>query len=169
MLVKQESIYLDAVKQSSTIASNSKSCNEAYFQHCRWAANENVWHGTHPMPKVNTALAQLTGATMFSKLDINSGFWQIPLAPESRLLTTFITQYSRFCFNKSPFGTSSALEMFQWQKSDILSDLPGVLCHVDGIVVFGSTPEVHDSRLRAVLERIKAAGVILNREKCQFS
>ena len=42
------------------------------------------------MPKVDTTLAQLTGATIFSKLDANSGFWQIPLAKESRLLTTLL-------------------------------------------------------------------------------
>ena len=42
--------------------------------------NENVLREIHPMPKVDTTLAQLTGATMFSKLDANSGFWQIPLA-----------------------------------------------------------------------------------------
>jgi len=45
--------------------------------------NENILREVHPMPKVNTTLAQLTGATIFSKLD---GFWQIPLAKESPLL-----------------------------------------------------------------------------------
>ena len=55
--------------------------------------NENVLREVHPMPKVDTTLAQLTGTTIFSKLDANSGFWQIPLAKESRLLTTFITPY----------------------------------------------------------------------------
>ena len=55
--------------------------------------NEHVLREVHPMPKVDTTLAQLTGATMFSKLNANSGFWQIPLAKESRLLTTFITPY----------------------------------------------------------------------------
>ena len=121
------------------------------------------------MPKVDTTLAQLTGATMFSKLDANSGFWQIPLAKESRLLTTFITPYGRFCFNKLPFGIASAPEVFQRRMNDILSGLPGVLCHVDDILVFGATPEEHDRRLQAVLERIKEAGVTLNGEKCQFS
>ena len=53
--------------------------------------------------------------------------------------------------------------------NDILSSLPGVLCHVDDIMVFGATPEEHDKRLQAGLERIKEAGVTLNAEKCQFS
>ena len=53
--------------------------------------------------------------------------------------------------------------------NNILSGLPGVLCHVDDILVFGATPEEHDRRLQAVLERIKEAGATLNAEKCQFS
>ena len=55
-------------------------------------------------------LAQLAGAKVFSKLDANSGFWQIPLSQSSRLLTTFITPMGRYCFNKLPFGISSAPE-----------------------------------------------------------
>ena len=96
------------------------------------------------MPKVDTTLAQLTGATIFSKLDANSGFWQIPLAKESRLLITFITPYGRFCFNKLPFGILSAPEVFQHHMNDILCGLPGVLRHVDDILVFGATLSEHD-------------------------
>ena len=65
------------------------------------------------MPKVETTLAQLSGAKVFSKLDANSGFWQIPLADESNLLTTFITPFGCFCFNKVLFGISNAPEIFQ--------------------------------------------------------
>ena len=111
------------------------------------------------MPKVDTTLAQLTGATVFNKLDANSGVWQIPLAKDSRLLTTFVTLYGRLCFNKLPFGISSAPEIFQHQMNDILSGLPGVLCHIDEILVAGATPAEHDRRLQTVLDRIKAAGI----------
>ena len=67
--------------------------------------NESVLRETHPIPKVDDTLAQLAGAAIFSKLDANSGFWQIPLAKESRKLTTFLTPFGRYCFNKLPFGT----------------------------------------------------------------
>ena len=66
--------------------------------------NESVLREVHPLPRVDNTLAQLSGAKVFSKLDTNSGFWQIPLATESCLLTTFITPYRHFCFNKLPFG-----------------------------------------------------------------
>ena len=53
--------------------------------------NESVRLERHPLPSVDRVLAQLSGATIFSKLDANSGFWQVPLSPDSALLTTFIT------------------------------------------------------------------------------
>ena len=117
----------------------------------------------HPMPKVETTLAQLSGAKIFNKLDANSGFWQVPLANESTLLTTFITPFRRFCFNKLPFGISSAPEIFQRQMNEVLSGLPSVLCHIDDILVYGKDEAEHEkSRLQATLKRIQSAGITLN-------
>ena len=53
--------------------------------------NDNVIREVHPLPKVDEILAQLSEAKVFSKLDANSGFWQIPFSQSSRPLTTFIT------------------------------------------------------------------------------
>lgn len=131
--------------------------------------NESVLRETFPLPKVDDTLAQLSGATTFSKLDANSGFWQIPLAEDSRHLTTFITPFGRFCFNKLPFGISSAPELFQKRMSAILEGLSGVLCLLDDILVFGRDQKEHDSRLTAALQRVRDAGVTLNRDKCEFS
>ena len=76
--------------------------------------NRSVRREVHLLPKVDETLAQLMGAKIFSKLDGNSGFWQIPLAQSSQLLTTFNTPMGHYCFNirKLPFGTSSAPEHF---------------------------------------------------------
>ena len=52
--------------------------------------NQSVTQEIHPLPKVDKTLAQLSGATVFTRLDANSGFWQIPLSKDSQLLTTFI-------------------------------------------------------------------------------
>ena len=75
--------------------------------------NESVKRGRMVLPSVEHTLAQLQGAGIFSKLDANSGFWQIPLSNESALLTTFITPFGRFCYNRLPFGITSAPELFQ--------------------------------------------------------
>ena len=89
--------------------------------------NEVVLREVHPLPKVDETLAQLAGATVFSKLDANSGFWQIPLSDRCKHLTTFITPFRRYFFNKLPFGICSVPEHLQKRVSQILSGQEGVL------------------------------------------
>ena len=131
--------------------------------------NKCVLRECHPLPRVDDTLAQLTGATTFSKLDANSGFWQMPLSDESKLLTTFITPFGRYCYNKLPFGITSATEHFQQRMNSLLLGLQGVLCVMDDIIVFGKNQQEHNGRLHAVLTRLSASGMILNSEKCEFS
>ena len=106
---------------------------------------------------------------VFSKLDANYGFWQIPLATESRLLTTFITPFGHHCFNKLPFGISSAPELFQKWMEELLEGLEGVVCLMDNVLIFGWDRQEHDARLIKVLEQIQSAGVTLNAEKCELN
>ena len=58
--------------------------------------NESVLREVDPIPSVDETLDKLAGATVFTKLDANSGFWQIPLSEDSCLLTTFTTSFGRF-------------------------------------------------------------------------
>ena len=113
----------------------------------------------HPLPQVDEILAQL---------DANSGFWQIPLTEESKLLTTFITPFGHYCFNKLPFGICSAPEHFQKRMNQILDGLYGVLCLIDDVLIWGKDQKEHDAHLEAALSRIKSAGATLNRAKCEF-
>ena len=131
--------------------------------------NESVLREVHPLPKVEDTLAKLTGATIFSKLNANLGFWQVPLGKNSCHLTTFITPFGRYQFNRLPFGINSAPEHFQKQMNQILEGQEGVLCHMDDILIFGGNQEEHDKRLHAVLQKITAAGATLNQEKCEFN
>ena len=132
------------------------------------ALNDNVLREVYPIPTVDETLAQMAGAKIFSKLDANSGFWQIPLSEDSKQLTTFVTPSGRYCFNKLPFGISSAPELFQKRMSHILEGIKGVLCHMDDVLIFGATKEEHDASLQASLKRLETAGVTLNSAKCEF-
>ena len=129
--------------------------------------NEAVLREQHTLPDIGQMLASLTGATIFSKLDCNSGFHQVPLDTESALLTTFTTPFGRYCYTRLPFGISSASEHFQKRMSRILEGLEGVMCLIDDILVHGKDKQEHDTRLMLTLQRIKAHGVTLN-SKCEF-
>ena len=69
--------------------------------------NENVCRERHILPSVEQVLAQIGDGKHFSKLDANSGFWQIKLDEQSSELTTFITPFERFRFNQMLFGITS--------------------------------------------------------------
>ena len=90
------------------------------------------------MPSVDHVLAQLENAVVFSKLDANSGYWQILLTQECAPLTTFITPFGRYFFKRLPFGITSAPEVFQKRISQILENLKGLICLMDDILVFGT-------------------------------
>ena len=132
--------------------------------------NESVRRERHILPSVDHVLAQLSGATVFTKLDANAGFWQIKLSEASSIYTTFITPFGRYCFKRLPFGITSAPEFFQKTMSAmILANLDGVVCMIDDILIHGHSQEEHDKRLAAVLDKLQQAGVTLNRDKCKFS
>ena len=131
--------------------------------------NQSVRRERLMLPSVEQTLAQLGGATVFSKLDANSGFWQVELIKESSLLTTFITPFGRYRFNRLPFGITSAPEHFQKCMSEVLQDLEGVVCLIDDILIYGKTQEKHDKCLTAALHKIAEAGITLNEEKCEIS
>ena len=82
---------------------------------------------THTMGSVEESLAMLGESRVFTKLDANSGFWQILLDDGSKLLTMFITPFGRLCSNRLPLEISSTYEIFRQTMSDILEDLDGVI------------------------------------------
>jgi len=53
--------------------------------------------------------------------------------------------------------------------NNILTGLPGVLYHMDEVLIFGSSKEEHDGRLHNVLQKLQSTGITLNRSKCEFN
>ena len=127
--------------------------------------NESVFREPHPIPKVDDTLA-LYGATVFSKLLTNSGFWQIPLSKTSHTLTMSITPLVRYHFNKLPFGIFCAPELFQRRINTILEGLEGIVCPMDDVFIFISNKDEYDTWLMAVLQQLKKASMTLNFQKC---
>lgn len=130
--------------------------------------NKSVRREHFPLPRLEDTIASLEGSKYFSKMDANSGFWQIRLDEESREYTTFITPFGRYQYCKMPFGISAAPEFFQRQMNKILGDRKGVVCMMDDILVVGRTKVEHDRRLEEVLAAIERSGMTLNKDKCEF-
>ena len=131
--------------------------------------NENLVKQRHWMPTIEEIMPKLTGMTVFSKLDASSGFWSIPLHPDSRNLTTFLTPFGRYRFCRMPFGVTVGPEVYQQKMDELLQGIPGVANFVDDTIVAGKTQAEHDRNLAAVLSKIEQSGLKLNKKKCEFS
>ena len=132
-------------------------------------ANKAVKREKHLMPTIDDLVADLNGATVFSKLDLSSGYHQLELEPESRHITTFSTHVGLRRYKRLMFGINVASEIFQNAIEEIPTGLPGRKNISDDIVVFGATTAEHDQNLYVVLTRLQQHDVRLNEEKCNFS
>ena len=108
-------------------------------------ANKAVKREKHLMPTIDDLVADLNGATVFSKLDLSSGYHQLELAPESRHITTFSTHVGLRRYKRLMFGINAASEIFQNAIEEILTGLPGCKNISDDIIVFGKTHREHES------------------------
>ena len=133
------------------------------------APNTAIRREHHITPTVDDIVAQLHRSTAFSKLDLNHGYHQIELAPESRYITTFSTHVGLRCYKRLSFGVCSAAEIFQNAIGEILHDIPGTLNISDDILVHGVTTEQHNESLTRVFQALSDQHVTLNKEKCEFN
>lgn len=79
-----------------------------------------------------------------------------------------MTRKGLFRYTRLMFGITCAPEIFQKLMEQILIGCEGVISYIDDIVVYAPTKEIHDVRLRKVLDRIREYNITLNKEKCRF-
>jgi Reverse transcriptase (RNA-dependent DNA polymerase)/RNase H-like domain found in reverse transcriptase len=125
---------------------------------------------SHFLPRMDECIDSLGDATIFSTLDCNSGYWQIPVHPDDQDKTTFHSHEGLYKFLRMPFGLSNDPATFQRMVDMILAGLTWKSClvYLDDIIVFSSSFKEHLSHLDQVLERLYRAGLSLKLPNCQF-
>ena len=116
----------------------------------------------HSLLRIEDSLDCLDGMTIFTCLDIQSGYWQVELTEASRPLTSFTVGPLGFCeCVRMPFGLTSAPATCQCLMKSCLGDLHLKWCsiYLDDIIVFffSKMPEEHIQRLRGVFEKLSTA------------
>ena len=125
----------------------------------------------YPLPNISTVLASLDGAKYFTNIDLQAGFHQLELTPDSKEKTAFITPDGLWEYNVLPFGAVSASANFQRTMDLILAGLSWVVClvYLDDVITHARTLDEHLRRLCMVLERIQSAGLTIKLSKCHFA
>ena len=133
--------------------------------------NKAIQRKNYLLPTIEDIATRLHGAKVFTKLDVRSGFWHIALDEKSSYLTTFHTTFGQYCWNRVPFGISSAPEVFQHKMHELIEGLSGIEVVADDFIVVGCGSTVdeankdHDNALMKFLEHCKERGVKLNTDK----
>lgn len=128
--------------------------------------NKELPDDNFPLPLVSDILTRLAGHFIFSTLDLTQAYHRLPIHEADHPLTAFMHQGKQYMFKKAPFGLKPLSSLFQRGMSRILGDLPFVLNFLDDIVVYSRNRKEHDAHVRTVINRLNAANLILNRDKC---
>ena len=124
----------------------------------------------YPIPRIDDLLDQLHGSTVFSKIDLASGYHQVPIAEGHEHRTAFRTRFGSFEFKVLPFGLCNAPSTFQRMINEVL--LPYldkfVLLYLDDICIYSKTPEEHLQHLEQVLSALRKHNLLAQASKCEF-
>ena len=122
----------------------------------------------YPLPTVEEVLGSVANAKVFSKLDFQQAFLQLPLDENSKQYTTINTSEGLYRFNYLPFGVASSPAIFQSYISKVLAGISNIIIYQDDLLILNPDVEDHIETLDIVLNRLQRAGIKLNRKKCSF-
>ena len=122
----------------------------------------------YPLPTPEDLFAQLSGSTVFSKLDLSHAYQQIELDEESRKLLVINTHKGLRQYTRLPFGVASAAAIFQRVIESVLQGIPSTATYQDDILIGGRTWQEHNKTLDQILSRLNSFGLRLKIGKCQF-
>lgn len=124
------------------------------------------------MPVISETLQDLGDAQVFSSLDLEKGYWQIPLEDSSKAVTAFSTpDGGHYQFEVLPFGLRNAPAKFQHTMSqEVLAGFlrKFAMVYSDNFIVYSKNHEEHLRHLALVFERLQEYGLRLSPTKCEF-
>ena len=119
-------------------------------------------------PAIVDIFSSIQGASVFSKLDLLKGFFQVPVHPDDVEKTAISTPFGTYLFYFSTFGLRNSGATFQRLMDSIFGELTFCAVYVDDILLFSKSHEEHATHLRTVLQLLQDNGLVVRPDKCVF-
>lgn len=132
-------------------------------------ANQSLKLTSFTTPGMEDMFTEMQGCSHYTKIDLTNAFLQIPLAEDSKEVTTINTIWGLYSYNFLPFGLNISPGIFQQSIDEIIRGLDGVKSYQDDLLVFGKTQQQHNIRLSKLLTRLNQFNVKINAKKSMFN
>ena len=132
--------------------------------------NKMTVKNKYPLPKVDDLFDQLKGASIFSNIDLRSGYHQLRIKDVDVHKTAFRTRYGHYEFLVMSFGLTNAPTAFMDLMNRVFQPYVNqfVMVFLDDILVYSKDQEDHDTHLQVVLETLKNEHLYAKLSKCEF-
>ncbi|GJS31877.1 putative reverse transcriptase domain-containing protein [Tanacetum coccineum] len=124
----------------------------------------------YPLPRIDDLFDQLQGSSVYSKIDLRSGYHQLRVREQDIPKTAFRTRYGHYEFQVMPFGLTNAPAVFMDLMNRVCKPYLDkfVIVFIDDILIYSKNKEEHEEHLKAILELLKKEELYAKFSKCEF-
>ncbi|GJS88597.1 putative reverse transcriptase domain-containing protein [Tanacetum coccineum] len=124
----------------------------------------------YPLPRIDDLFDQLQGSSVYSKIDLRSGYHQLRVREEDIPKTAFRTRYGHYEFRVMPFGLTNAPVVFMDLMNRVCKPYLDkfVIIFIDDILIYSKNKQEHEEHLKIILELLKKEELYAKFSKCEF-
>ncbi|GJW96936.1 reverse transcriptase domain-containing protein [Tanacetum coccineum] len=124
----------------------------------------------YPLPRIDDLFDQLQGSSVYSKIDLRSGYHQLRVREEDIPKTAFRTRYGHYEFQVMPFGLTNAPAVFMDLMNRVCKPYLDkfVIVFIDDILIYSKNKQEHEEHLKLILELLKKEELYAKFSKCEF-
>nr|GFC70048.1 putative reverse transcriptase domain-containing protein [Tanacetum cinerariifolium] len=124
----------------------------------------------YPLPRIDDLFDQLQGSSVYSKIDLRSGYHQLRVREEDVLKMEFRTRYGHYEFLVMPFGSTNPPTVFMDLMNRVCKPYLDkfVIVFIDDILIYSKNKKEHEEHLRTILKLLKKEELYAKFSKCEF-
>jgi hypothetical protein len=132
--------------------------------------NEVTIKNKYPLPRIEDLFDQMKGVSVFSKIDLRSGYHQLKIRESDIPKNAFCTRYGLYEYTVMSFGQTNAPTYFMYLMNKVFMEYLDkfVVVFIDDILIFSKMEEEHEKHLRMVLEKLRSNQLYAKFNKCAF-